>query len=93
MSFYLIKTPPKGSIPVQIQYSKDYAALLDKYNLKIVGIQFPSNKVLDLINKIDADVILHSQGDDAAGKRVVANLKVFNNMFYHNAVFVEDKIN
>jgi len=93
MSFYLIKTPPAGSITQQIQYSKDYAALLDKYSLKIVGIQYSSLKVTELDDKIDADVILHSQNDLAAGKRVVAYLKDFNGMFYHNAVFVEDKIN
>ena len=93
MDYKLIKTTPGGTLAEQIVYPRAYAALLTKYQIRVPGIKYTDDKVIELMDIIDADVILHSQNDEAAGKRVLVNIKVFNNMFYHNALIVEDKIN
>ena len=89
----LFKTSPATTIAEQIQFAKNDAANIEKNIAELTGIPSSNVKIMDLMGKIDADVILHDEGDEAAGKRVIANLLVYDNILSHNVSFVEDKIN
>ena len=89
----LIKTPPSGKLPERIQFAKNDAANIKKYEVEAAGIPNNDVKITILTDKIDADVILHDEGDEAAGKRVLVYLAEYEDMYFHNVFFVEDKIN
>ncbi|MEI6820387.1 MAG: hypothetical protein WCL51_00505 [Bacteroidota bacterium] len=89
----LIKTTPSGTIPERIQFAKNDAANIKKHEVEATGIPNNDVKITVLTDKIDADVILHDEGDDAAGKRVLVYLAEYEDMYFHNVFFVEDKIN